>query len=46
LLSLPSVHRDPFDRALIAQAMVEGLALLTTDSIIPRYATFAFRVIA
>ena len=46
LLSLPRVHQDPFDRALIAQAMAEGLALLTTDSIIPRYATSAFRVIA
>ncbi|MDP2997727.1 MAG: type II toxin-antitoxin system VapC family toxin [Bryobacterales bacterium] len=29
---LPPVHQDPFDRALIAQAMVEGLALVTASS--------------
>ena len=28
---LPSVHKDPFDRILIAQAMVEGITLLTND---------------
>jgi PIN domain nuclease of toxin-antitoxin system len=46
LLSLPPIHQDPFDRALVAQAMTENLALLTTDSIIPNYATSTFRVIA
>ena len=35
--SLPPHHRDPFDRMLIAQAQVEGLALVTRDSDIPRY---------
>jgi PIN domain nuclease of toxin-antitoxin system len=30
-------HKDPFDRMLIAQAIVEGLPLLTIDSKIPRY---------
>lgn len=30
--SLPFVHRDPFDRMLIAQAMVENLTLLTVDT--------------
>ena len=35
--SLPDIHKDPFDRMLIAQAQAEGLTLLTTDSVIPRY---------
>jgi PIN domain nuclease of toxin-antitoxin system len=45
LLSLPSVHQDPFDRALIAQAIAESLTLLTTDSLIPKYATAKLRVL-
>ena len=28
---LPSKHQDPFDRVLVAQAMVEGITLLTND---------------
>ena len=28
---LPSTHKDPFDRILVAQAMVEGITLLTND---------------
>lgn len=28
---LPAVHKDPFDRILVAQAMVEGITLLTND---------------
>ena len=35
--SLPEIHRDPFDRMLIAQAQAEGLELLTKDSEIPAY---------
>ena len=35
--SLPDIHKDPFDRMLIAQAQAEGLTLLTTDRIILRY---------
>ena len=35
---LPPIHRDPFDRALIAQAIVEDLTMLTTDGVIPKYA--------
>jgi PIN domain nuclease of toxin-antitoxin system len=31
VLSLPPIHKDPFDRMLIAQAMVEGVTLLTVD---------------
>lgn len=34
---LPDVHRDPFDRILIAQAMVEGLLLLTHDPLVKAY---------
>lgn len=29
--SLPPLHKDPFDRMLIAQAMIEGILLLTVD---------------
>ena len=35
--TLPSVHRDPFDRLLVAQAQVEDLLLLTADRIFERY---------
>ncbi len=31
LETLPLLHRDPFDRALIAQARAEGLSVLTSD---------------
>lgn len=31
LEALPLLHRDPFDRALIAQARAEGLSVLTSD---------------
>ena len=34
---LPPIHKDPFDRILIAQAQVEGLTLLTADKTIARY---------
>jgi PIN domain nuclease of toxin-antitoxin system len=34
---LPPIHKDPFDRLLIAQAMVEGITLLTADAMIARY---------
>lgn len=34
---LPYIHRDPFDRLLIAQARVEGLTLLTADATVARY---------
>jgi PIN domain nuclease of toxin-antitoxin system len=35
--SLPPIHKDPFDRILIAQAMVEGITLLTADPVIAQY---------
>lgn len=37
LTSLPHHHRDPFDRLLVAQAMVEGLAILSADPILDSY---------
>ena len=35
--SLPPIHKDPFDRILVAQATVEGVTLLTTDSFLSQY---------
>ena len=35
--ALPLIHRDPFDRLLIAQATVEGFVLLTNDVTLKRY---------
>jgi len=35
--SLPPIHRDPFDRVLVAQATVEGITLLTSDSLVAQY---------
>jgi PIN domain nuclease of toxin-antitoxin system len=37
LQSLPAHHKDPFDRMLIAQAMCEGLTIVTRDPMIPKY---------
>ena len=34
---LPPLHKDPFDRLLIAQATVEGATLLTSDAEMARY---------
>ena len=34
---LPPIHKDPFDRILIAQARIEGITLLTTDEVVARY---------
>jgi len=34
---LPDLHKDPFDRILIAQAMVEGITLLTADQAVLAY---------
>jgi PIN domain nuclease of toxin-antitoxin system len=38
VLDLPERHKDPFDRLLIAQAIGEGLRLLTNDDAIRQYA--------
>ena len=37
LLALPLLHRDPFDRMLIAQARAEGLTLVSDDAAIRSY---------
>jgi len=35
--NLPAIHKDPFDRLLVAQAMVEGVTLLTIDPVVAQY---------
>jgi PIN domain nuclease of toxin-antitoxin system len=35
--SSPLLHKDPFDRLLIAQGIVEGITLITADPIVARY---------
>ena len=35
--TLPPIHKDPFDRIMVAQATVEGITLLTSDSIVAQY---------
>jgi len=35
--SLPPIHKDPFDRILLAQSMVEGITLLTADPLVAQY---------
>lgn len=35
--SLPPIHRDPFDRMLLAQAHAEGITLLTSDTVVAQY---------
>ncbi|HEX9636841.1 MAG TPA: type II toxin-antitoxin system VapC family toxin [Acidobacteriota bacterium] len=39
---LPPLHRDPFDRLLVAQARIEGLTLVTRDPLIRSYSGVAF----
>lgn len=34
---LPEIHKDPFDRLLVAQAVTEGLTLLTSDKLVAKY---------
>ena len=35
--TLPPIHKDPFDRLLVAQAIVEGITLLTADMQVAQY---------
>ena len=35
--NLPPLHKDPFDRMLVAQAMTEGLTLVTSDPAVAKY---------
>jgi PIN domain nuclease of toxin-antitoxin system len=34
---LPPIHKDPLDRLLVAQSLVEGITLLTSDPVVSRY---------
>ena len=43
--ALPAIHKDPFDRMLIAQATAEGLTLVSADLEIASYASKALRVV-
>ena len=42
--TLPAIHRDPFDRILVAQAVAEGIELVTTDSQLVQYGGHVRRV--
>jgi PIN domain nuclease of toxin-antitoxin system len=35
--ALPSIHKDPFDRLLVAQSIIEGITLLTVDPLVGQY---------
>lgn len=35
--TLPPLHKDPFDRMLVAQARVVGITLLTADALLAKY---------
>jgi len=35
--NLPPIHKDPFDRILVAQSITEGITLLTADPVVARY---------
>ena len=35
--TLPDIHKDPFDRLLVAQAASEGIILLTSDTVVAEY---------
>jgi PIN domain nuclease of toxin-antitoxin system len=37
VVDLPALHRDPFDRMLVAQSRVEGVPLLTSDRLVAQY---------
>jgi PIN domain nuclease of toxin-antitoxin system len=40
VVELPSLHKDPFDRMLVAQASVEPMLLLTNDETLRGYGSF------
>lgn len=42
LLTLPPMHRDPFDRILVCQALEHGLTIVTVDPIIRSYSVPCF----
>ena len=42
--SLPRVHKDPFDRLLVAQALFEPLVMITRDAVVARYSPTFLKV--
>ncbi len=42
--TLPPIHADPFDRVLVAQALEEGMHLLTRDAVLPEYSDLVIPV--
>ncbi len=42
--ALPPIHKDPFDRILLAQAVSEGILLLTADPIVAQYPAPVHRI--
>ncbi len=42
--TLPPIHKDPFDRMLIAQTAVEGITLITADSVVAEYPVAVVKV--
>jgi PIN domain nuclease of toxin-antitoxin system len=42
--NLPDIHRDPFDRLLVAQAITEPLRLLTDDDIVGKYSDLVITI--
>jgi PIN domain nuclease of toxin-antitoxin system len=44
ICALPSIHQDPFDRALVAQAISEGLTLVTADADVAKYPVESLRI--
>lgn len=37
VFNLPGLHRDPFDRIIVAQSQLEGLPIITSDALIAKY---------
>ena len=37
ITNLPPIHKDPFNRMLVAQSVVEGILLLTADPVVAQY---------
>lgn len=42
--ALPNLHKDPFDRMLVAQTIVEGITLMTADNAVAEYPVAVIRV--
>ena len=44
VVGLPPLHKDPFDRMLVAQSAVEGITLVTADPLVAQYPALVRRV--